>query len=166
MKKYYTTTAVALLVSLFIYIVYRSEQTVVNILLDQLTGHRAFLWKQQVRHLLPLPGYIIFSVPEGLWIFAATLISKNLYLVYRHRKFHLVHVPILYGIGLEFLQLLHIMPGRFDILDILFTLFFWLLAMLFISNPFRQQSIREQFNYRTFLLLFAYGIVFLSHVSL
>lgn len=164
MKKYYIAVGVALLTSLFIYLFYRTEKTVVNILFDFLTNHQMNDIRNNVRQTFPLPSFIIYSIPEGLWVFSATLLSKNIYIRIVKLNFHLGFLPFLYAILLEFVQLFHILHGHFDWMDILFSTLCWLVAFYIPSN-IKATHISLQPSSNTFKLMFVYGIVFLSHVS-
>lgn len=164
MKRYCTIITIALLSCLFIYIVYRSEKTVINIVLDYISGHRAPAIRRMVRHHFLLPDWVIYCLPEGLWVFSATLISRHLYCFPGRAKFYLSWLPVIYAVLLEFLQLLHIMPGRFDWTDLFISVLFSLWATYFIRCPLPQQHVFRSFNYRTIFLVYIYAIVMLSHV--
>lgn len=166
MKRYCTIISLALFTSLFIYLVYRTQHTVVNIMLNGLSHGQAIQAILQIRKCLALPDFIIYSLPEALWVFAATLVSKHLFIKFRKRNLHLAWVPLCYAVLLEFLQLFRLMPGRFDWMDILPSLTFTLYAVYFIKCPLPTQQLLGRFNYRTFFFIYIYAIVFLSHVSI
>lgn len=166
MKKYCTIISLALFTSLFVYLFYRTQNTVVNIMLNKLSHGQSVSVIAFVRKHLPLSKFVIYSLPEALWVFAATLVSKHLFIKSRKRNFHLAWTPLCYAISLEFLQLLHLMPGSFDWMDILPSLAFTLYAVHFIKCPLPPQQLLGKFNYRTFFFIYIYAIVFLSHVSI
>lgn len=156
----------ALSVSLFIYLFYRSEKTVVNelmILLLSMDTYTAF--KSSIINSMPLPDSIIFSLPGGLWIFCVTVLSQGFYMKIGDRRIQVVMVPILFAIGLEFCQLIHITNGRFDIWDILFYVLFWLLAYSFSQSNRSQQNIMSPFTLHGFIFLACFLSVYLAHVS-
>lgn len=165
MKRYCTIISLALFTSLFIYLVYRTQHTVVNIMLNTLSHGTAIETILYIRSNFPLPDFIVYSLPEALWVFAATLVSKHLYLKYGKGIIHLAWAPLCYAILLELLQLLHWMPGSFDWLDILLSSGFTIIAIAFIKCPLPIQYLLQKFNYRTFFFIYIYAIVFLSHVS-
>ena len=165
MKRYCTIISLALFASLFIYLVYRTEHTVVNIMLNTISNGKAIKTILYLRAHFPLPDLMIYSLPEALCVFAATLVSKHLYLKYRQRNIHLAWAPLCYAVVLELLQLLHWMPGSFDWLDILLSSALTLVAISFIKCPLPIQYLLRRFNYRTFFFIYIYAIVFLSHVS-
>lgn len=165
MKKYCTIISLALFSSLFVYLVYRTQHTVVNIMLSKLSHGKSIQTIVAIRHLIPLSSFMIYSLPEALWVFAATLVCKHLYVKIRNQSFHLVWTPFFYAVSLEFLQLLKITPGKFDVMDMLPSLVLSLYAIYFIKCPLPAQQLLRKFNYRTFFFIYIYAIVFLSHVS-
>ena len=165
MKRYCAIISLALLTGLLLYLVYRTDRTIVNILLDKLTHGRSHDIRIILRKKIPLPGFIIFSLPEGLWVFSATLVSKHLYCGIKGVRLHLSWLPLFYAVLLEGLQWLHLMPGRFDIMDLSLSALFTIWALKGINCPLPEQDVFRQVNYRTFSLVYIYGIVFLSHVS-
>jgi hypothetical protein len=166
MKKYCTIISLALFSGLFIYLVFRTQHTVVNILLNKLTAGHALPTILLIRKHCPLPSFIIYSLPEGLWVFAATLVSKHLFINIGKRTLHCAWLPLCYAVLLELLQRIHLMPGSFDLMDILLPLVFTLYGVYCIKCPLPIQYLLRKFNYRTFFFIYIYAIVFLSHVSI
>jgi hypothetical protein len=166
MKRYCTIISLALFAGLFVYLFYRTQHTIVNIILDKLSQGHALAAIFYIRKHFSLPEFVIYSLPEALWVFAATLVSKHLFIKLGKRNFHLAWTPLCYAVSLEFLQLFHLMPGSFDWMDILPSLAFTLYAIYFIKCPLPTQQLLGKFNYRTFFFIYIYAIVFLSHVSI
>lgn len=166
MKKYCTIISLALFFGLFVYLVFRSQHTIVNILLNKLTNGNAMPIICDIRQHFLLPKFMIYSLPEGLWALAATLVSKRLFLRTKRGSLHLAWVPLIYCISLEILQLFGWMPGSFDFMDILFPLVLTIYGIYFIKCPLPIQYLLQRFNYRTFFFVYIYAIVFLSHVSI
>ena len=166
MKRYYTIIVTALLAALFIYLFYRTEKTIINIMFTKLFGSSITI---SLRHFfktyLPLPDLIVYSLPGALWVFSATLISRHLYVRFRKYVVPLCIFPMLYTVLLEFLQLTHFLPGTFDYIDIILAMGFGLLARRSVKCPMPVQHIFYQYSYRTTSLVYIYGIVFLSHVQ-
>lgn len=166
MKKQYYTIFFALVTSLFIYLFYRTEHTIVNKALISLISFESYLdLKKTISLCVPLNSYVIYSLPEGLWVFSFALVSKNLFIKIGNLSLHLVYISIVFALGLELLQLFHIVNGQFDILDVLTSLLFWLLAhTIFNNSKFEILNLFNN-NQRTILFLFTYCIVYLAHVS-
>jgi hypothetical protein len=157
---------IALSMSLFIYLFYRSEKTVVNelaILILSFDTYTAI--KNSIIHAIPLNNVIIFSLPGGLWIFCATALSQDFYIRIKHHKIQVILVPILFAIGLEFCQLIHLTNGRFDSWDIFFYLLFWLVACYSFKSNDSQQNILSPFTFHGFICLACFLSVYLAHVS-
>jgi hypothetical protein len=165
MKKTYVLVISALLISLFIYVFYRTEKTVVTELFIEIAKIDLYLsWQKDILSFLPLNEIIIYSLPEGLWVFCVTLTSKELFLNFRHRQFDLIFLPLLFAIGLELFQLFHFTNGRFDFWDIGFSVFFWAVARYFIKQDQPRQNIFQPFAVRSLTCVGCYLIVYLAHV--
>ena len=74
-------------------------------------------------------------------------------------------VPIVFAIGLEFCQLVHITHGTFDRWDIAFYMVFWLLAYYPFNSDREQQNILSPFTPQSFICLACFLSVYLAHVS-
>ena len=155
----------SLLASLLIYLFYRTEKTVINALLINLFSiqDHATL-RSAVTNLLPLNEAIIYSLPEGLWVFCITLTSKPFYIDLYNRRIHCTIIPLIFCIGLEVLQLLHVTNGRFDFMDIWISLSFWITANYFFNHSTEKQNIVSPINVRSMACFLSYGIVYLAHV--
>jgi hypothetical protein len=151
---------------LFIYSFYRTEKTLINQLFILLFSWEGYLLaKTIVVSILPLNDYIIFSLPEGLWVFCITITSSFFYLNIWGRKWSLVVVPMLLAVTMEIFQLLHLAHGRFDIMDILFSFIFWLLALLYTRRDACPELLFKSINMKTVYCMTSYLIVFLAHVN-
>lgn len=155
----------ALLVCLFIYLFYRTERTVVNDMVMRLTSPEQFATiRAQVVKMLPLNDIVIYSLPEGLWIMCITLSSNMYYLRLFRLQIDCKYIPIILCLALEVMQLFHITNGRFDIMDILVTLVFWLPACTIFPYLQQKQNIFTSLNARAALCIASYSIVYLAHV--
>lgn len=163
MKRIYLFSFLALIISLYIYAVYRTENTVINQLISW-AGLDAQEWMKTLRgHASDLPDWMVYSLPEGLWILSISLWSRGLKWKWRGRQLPLVILPLMYAIGLELLQLVHLTNGRFDVIDLLLSSFFWLLAF---TVPHEQQegSSTTPWSARHISLALGYAMVILSDV--
>lgn len=165
MRKNTLLIILSLLVSLFIYLFYRTEKTVINALwIHVFSVHDYAALREAVTNLLPLNKAIIYSLPEGLWVFCITLTSKPFYIQVYTRQLHCTIMPLIVCIGLEVLQLLHLTNGRFDFMDIWVSISFWMLANYFFNHKAEKQNILSPINVRSIACFFSYGIVYLAHV--
>ena len=165
MRKKYIIIIVPLLVSLFIYLFYRTEKTVINDLVIQIISIKNYATlRDAVTQVLPLSKLVIYSLPGGLWVFCITLTSMPFYIAVNTRKIQCTFIPLIFSIGLEVLQLLRFTNGTFDLLDIAISILFWSLANYFFNHPVDKQNILKQVNGRSAFCFASYGIVYLSHV--
>ena len=150
---------------LFVYVFFRTESTIINEIIQNILGADfLILLKQNISKSIHLNRHLIYSVPEGLWVFCVCLISKGLYFKIKDTKINCAYLSLIYPIALEFLQKNKITNGTFDVYDILFSIFFWLIAYLFISSPYEEKNIFEKYSFRTVCSVFGYLIVYLSDV--
>lgn len=164
-KTRYWIIIASLLASLFIYLFYRTEKTVVNEVLVQLiTFSKYAALKSSIRAALPLNEFIIYSLPEGLWVFCITLTSKHFYIRLNKAQIKCIYFPIVYAIGLEIFQLFHLVNGRFDFMDIWVSLVCWLLALRIFNDTTADQPIFKNFNAKKLVCVGCYTLVLLSHV--
>lgn len=165
MKKKYSLITSSLLVSLFIYLFYRTEKTLINKLLISVISLENFIeLKKSVINTFPLNAYIIYSLPEGLWVFSITLASRKFFIQVFNYKISLLYIPLIFSIGLEFFQLFHITNGTFDFWDIGVSVFFWILANYLSTEKSVQQNIFKPLKLDNSFCVFSYLIVYLAHV--
>jgi hypothetical protein len=166
LKKYLPLLAVSLFLSLFIYVFYRTDRTLINQIFIALFSQETYTFlKTRVTSLLPLPEYAIYSLPEGLWVFCVTLTSSFFYLEVQERKLSLVVVPILLALVMEIFQMLHFTNGRFDWMDIAFSTGFWLLALFCTRTNIDKEPLFQSVNTTNFYCIISYSIVYLAHVT-
>lgn len=166
MKKTYVWIIAAMVLSLFIYVFYRTEKTLVNELALKFISPESFLSVRRfIADLLPLSKPVIYSLPEGLWVFCITLTSRRFYIRLNNYHFSCIFFPLVFCIGLEIFQLIGWTNGRFDFLDILVSLGFWALANHFFNSEEDKQSIVSPFDFQRMIFFASYGIVYLAHVS-
>jgi hypothetical protein len=164
MKNYLLIMA-SLLFSLFIYLFYRTENTVINEIFISIVPFNEFdELRQRISNTLPLNEHIIYSLPEGLWVFCITLTSKFLLVKISNCEIDLIFLPLIFSIGLELFQLLHLTNGRFDFSDIGISVLFWAIANYLIKYKRTRQNIMNPFTIRSLLCILSYLIVYLAHV--
>ncbi len=115
--------------------------------------------------MIPLKDYIVYSLPEGLWVFCITLTTSFFYLEVNNRKWNLFYLPLMLAVIIELFQLFHLTNGRFDLMDITFACGFWLLARFCTRSFSEKEPLFQSFNIKTFTCMFSYSIVYLSHVT-
>jgi hypothetical protein len=165
MKRICSVT-IALLVSLFIYLFYRSEKTLVNELILLVVSYDTYVAiKTVIADALPLSELLIFSIPGGLWVFCVTTLSEGFYIKIADREIQAAVVPVLFAVGLELCQLVHLTNGRFDMLDIASYLLFWSLACYFFEPRESQQKALSPFTLPGFICLACFLSVYLAHVQ-
>jgi hypothetical protein len=165
MKRHYWLIALALLISLFIYVFYRTEKTVVNEILLLIVSPDKFLeLRNNITSAIRLNEHIIYSLPEGLWVFCITLTSRRLFVKLAEHEFSLLFVPLMVSIGLELFQLLQFTNGRFDFWDIGASVLFWSIANYWVPDAGKPQNILFPFNERSLVCVGTYVIVYLAHV--
>lgn len=149
---------------LFVYLFFRTETTIVNklaIFLINIENYTALrLW---VRALIHLPDVVIYSLPEGLWIFCLTLLARNVKFSLGNKLIDCSIFPLIYALMLELLQWLNITNGTFDSMDLVFASSFWLVARN-IKTPQLYHLPLSFYNTRSQVLLFSFSLILLSDV--
>ena len=64
-----------------------------------------------------LPDFLVYSIPDGLWLFSYILLIGVIWDFDYHRCFYLIMLLPVYAISHEMLQLYHLVPGYFDFFD-------------------------------------------------
>ena len=150
---------------LFIYMFYRTDSTVVNELCIRLISLEDYTnLKSLIVGRLPLHPVIIYSLPEGLWIFCITLTSKPYYIAWKKWRLDCVYIPLMFCFSLEILQLVHLTNGRFDLMDICLFMLFWLLGRHVLNQPDEKRNLINELNTKMMICVASYGIVYLAHV--
>ncbi|MVN91118.1 hypothetical protein [Mucilaginibacter aquatilis] len=165
MNRSVVLVSLSLAVSLFIYLFYRTERTLVNemaIRLITLDEYRSL--KAAIVHFLPLHDIIIYSLPEGLWVFCITIASLPYYVNIGTRRFWCVFVPLIFSVSLELLQLMGITNGRFDLIDIAAVIIFWVAGILTAEQVRPQINLFHRPDFKTVMCVTSYCIVYLAHV--
>jgi len=116
-------SAIAMLLGGVIYILLRSHEPQFFALFTEIgLGN----WLNSVRQSslsasAILPKWIIFSLPNGLWAFAYSLIIKTIWSGSKSKikYFWIISIPVLV-LGFETLQLTKVIRGTFSIQDIVF----------------------------------------------
>jgi hypothetical protein len=164
-KKKYILIGISLLFSLFIYLFYRTDRTVVNELVIRMISYETYTTlKLDIVRMLPFNGVIVYSLPEGLWVFCITLTSNPYYVKLNNRRINCVFIPLVFCFVLELLQLFHFTNGRFDFMDIGVAALFWLIGNCFVNEKLEKQNILVSVNSKTVVCLASYCIVYLAHV--
>jgi FtsH-binding integral membrane protein len=80
------------------------------------------------RHLVP--DLVLYSAPDALWVYSFTFIMQVIWLREPASPGRAVWtlLPLLLSVGAEFGQLAKIVPGTFDIMDIVAYLIAWAAA--------------------------------------
>lgn len=161
----YTLIVSSLLLSLFVYLFYRTEQTVVNYLVIAAIGEAPYWvirdWMHQHIHL---GSFGVYSLPEALWVLTITLLSKRYYLGLNRLKISLKFVPILLVVGFEWFQYAHWTNGRFDWIDLAGGFVFWVLGLLVLPEKEPKTSLLANWNFHCIACVLSYVIVYLAHV--
>lgn len=165
MKRYHLSIIIPLLLSLFIYLIYRIDETNINLLLKSFFHHNFTDFKNHLNTALPIPSFIIYNLPEGLWVFSISLLGANLYITRKGFRIHMIYVPLLFAFILEIMQALHITNGTFDMLDLLVSFVAWILAFLYYQWPINHLKELQNNSIRFYAFFFVFACVYLSDID-
>lgn len=164
LKKYKGLVLLCLTVCALIYIFFRPEGSLINIVINLFVPETFLTFKEKVRTALPLPESIIYSLPGGLWVFSATMVARNLQLNIFNKRIHLEWLPMLFALWLELLQYGSLLKGRFDWVDIWYVLVLGLLAKFFFNTNYKRYTSLNAFNQQAWAFTFVFACVFMAHV--
>jgi hypothetical protein len=154
-----------MLPALGIYLFYRTEKTVINEIFIAIFSYDTFTaLRTGITTTLPLEEHIVYSLPEGLWVFCITLTSKFLFVNAGRYRIHLLYLPLVFSTGLECFQLLHLTNGRFDFWDIGASVLAWVIAAYLVPFTNKRQNILHPFSTRSAMCMLSYLVVYLAHV--
>lgn len=82
-----------------------------------------------------LPRWVVYSLPDGLWVYAVTAFMAHVWSGSRSSPLALVWISlgVVIGAGMELGQLAGIVPGSFDRVDFFFSILAAALAIFFTS---------------------------------
>lgn len=165
MKKHHYCIFLLLLVCMAIYMFYRTDKTVISqVFLSFIPANTYEGLKKTVAQRIPLHDCIVYSLPEGLWVFCVTVTSAGFYVELAKMQVKLFFVPLMFAVVLELLQLIHFTNGQFDVCDIVISTLFWLAALRLIKTSGCGQNIFRKPDFARFFCISTYAIVYLAHV--
>lgn len=131
-----------LVFSLFIYIVYRPDTTLINVFLLEIFEVQTV---HDVRLVLSATfqpsSFVVHSLPGGLWIMSITTLIMGAFDTQATLKKGILVLPLLYGIGLEICQKNHWTDGTFDWMDVWIVPIAWLCGVLLGGVLFKQKPL-------------------------
>jgi hypothetical protein len=93
-----------------------------------------------VRHFLP--DFVLYSLPDALWVYSFTYLMELVW--FRHsRSFgqtFWILLPVSLAVGAEVGQLIKVVPGTFDLMDIGGYIAAWAAATMFIRTCGRRNE--------------------------
>ncbi len=117
-------SVLCLLIGAAIYFITRSENIFLNQWLALFADGQALRFFQGLVSNQWLPDWILFSLPDALWMTALTLFILMIWDFKIHRRSTAwLAMAVVAGAGMEILQGFHLMRGTFDMADLLFILF-------------------------------------------
>jgi len=130
-KKETLFSIIFLFIALMIYLIWRSENVLVNFLVSSTIGVEDFRdWRTAISARLLFPEWMIYSMPGGLWVFVSTMAFKDFFIDVKKATINLLFLPPIIALFLEITQLIHLTHGTFDGWDIILIFVFWVSSIL------------------------------------
>jgi len=85
-----------------------------------------------------IPNWAIYSLPDGLWVYA---LSSSLFIIWGKdclKSFYRVLIIIAFAPCLEIMQFYNILPGTFDIIDLIFYIIASTVSVLIFKLKFKK----------------------------
>ncbi len=151
--------------ALFLYLFYRTDHTLVNKIYISLMGYEHYIsLKFWLQHKYHLNNWIVYSLPGGLWVFAATIVSKQYNIALFKMNFNVKFIPLIIVLFIEMTQLLKWNHGVFDVMDIIFGCGGWFAGlMVFNSQEYTNYKI-SILQLKSWFCIMTNAIVYLAHV--
>lgn len=155
----------ALLMSLWIFVMYRSEQCAVNVLLGGLLpGGSLTSWRAVVGAAIPLSDDVVYRLPGGLWVFAATVVAARGHVTTPWGVLGLSLGPMTVALGMEFLQKWGVTDGTFDWGDVVVVLLGGWAAHCYIGRSRPAVDVVRESPGQGMLCVASYAVLFLADV--
>ena len=143
---------------LYIYLIYRPSNTIVQIVFRRIFSIEPLTYIQSKS--LALPSWTVNSLPEGFWVFCMIWICDG----FRTKKKFLYLCPLLFAIVLEGLQYFGLTDGTFDWIDIIFSIVFSLLAIPLLFWKKAKKANSSSIIYHKIMFFVGYLLVIFSDV--
>lgn len=93
-----------------------------------------------------IPAPILYSLPDGLWVYSFTALMGFIWFndSRRKAKSFWTLLPVSLAIGSEIGQFLKLIPGTFDWVDIFFYVAAWVLASASVNLFLRRRAVPSQ----------------------
>lgn len=108
---------IILLVACYVYVSYRGGDMVLYSLLGIDGNSSLFIALRQ--NAKDLPAWVIYNIPDGLWLLSYLLMIEAIWGNEKQRKIWFIIPVILFAFLLEVLQYIGFFPGTGDVLDML-----------------------------------------------
>lgn len=108
---------IILLVACYVYVSYRGGDMVLYSLLEIDGNSSLFIALRQ--NATDLPAWVIYNIPDGLWLLSYLLMIEAIWGNEKQRKIWFIIPVILFAFLLEVLQYIGFFPGTGDVLDML-----------------------------------------------
>ena len=76
-----------------------------------------------------IPDFLLFNLPDGLWVFALT---SQIQILWKKRSSNLnltwLFIALIFSFSFELFQLTNLIAGTFDYLDLVFSLGAWIFS--------------------------------------
>jgi len=120
-----------------IYLTYRTDTLLMFGWFKKIELSNLIIFLRSNEHLqrLAIPNWVKFSLPDALWLFSFIYILLLLwdFNINRQSEFWIFLAPII-GLFSELGQLIGIIPGTFDIVDVLLLVLATLLPFISVNN--------------------------------
>lgn len=149
----------SMLLALFIYSFFRSENTIINQLWLSLFPDN-YLYLRGVFGQYDVPDFVRFNLPGVLWMIGALLLCAKYTITIRKLRFKLMFLPLLVCVIIEVVQWVGITDGTFDMMDVVsYLLGFVVVYAMYTSRTEKKECIlRMQLAHIPIVILFFFSI--------
>jgi hypothetical protein len=121
-----------------LYSITRSDNILLLQWLSKMNEGKLLHFFQQSIHNQDIPAWVIYSLPDALWMFSLVLVILMIWNFQLNRQsISWIAIAVFTGILFEIFQMFHFLPGTFDVTDLLLMLISAILPVSFMTINYK-----------------------------
>ena len=138
----YIISVLSLFSGILLYLIYRPTSLIMFKWIKHLGLYESVLnLRVYLKDYTP-PDFIIYNLPNGLWILSITLLIHTIWI----KNFNIIfkiYLSLIFGLIIvpETLQFIKLIPGTFDIFDLMVNIIFFLIPFLIFKISFKYNKL-------------------------
>lgn len=139
-----TSVLLPLCAGLFIYLFFRPGNSFIRQWLHEVSSVFDSSFLPDLTYQYPLPRWIVYSLPDGLWMLSLTLVILAIWNFKLNRSSLLwIILAACAGLSFETCQAMHYIRGHFDLMDLVLILLAALIPLTYIRIKSWMHALKE-----------------------